>query len=291
MTSQQEVPGARRSGFAELVHAMSYEVMPFKNTERDVLEYVPTSVPLTVTVTEAKGIGATLDLAERLLGHGYRVAPHLPARQFTDDAHVADVVARLRESGFRSVFVVGGDAPKPAGRFTDAYSLLQAMDELGHPFEEVGVGGYPEGHAKIPQEALDLALKQKAPLATRILTQICFDAGTTANWAAGLAKDGIGLPIYVGMPGPVNRQKLVRISAGIGLGQSARFLQKQQSLFWRFLLPGGYNPTKLAKRLAAAAPKVDANIRGLHIFTFNELRGTEQWRQRLLASLPEKDRS
>lgn len=26
-------------------------------------------------------------------------------------------------------------------------------------------------------------------MATRILTQICFDAGTTANWAAGIADE------------------------------------------------------------------------------------------------------
>lgn len=89
------------------------------------------------------------------------------------------------------------------------------------------------------------------------------------------------------MPGPVSRQKLMRISAGIGLGQSARFLQKQQSLLWRFLLPGGYNPTKLAKQLGTAMPTT-GNIRGLHIFTFNEIRKTEAWRRELLASVSEK---
>ncbi|MCI2419252.1 methylenetetrahydrofolate reductase [Saccharopolyspora sp. K220] len=280
---------ARRSTVADLVRSMSYEVVPFNNAERDVVEHVPTTVPLTVTVTEAKGIDHTLDLTEKLLGHGYRVAPHLPARQFTDDQHVADVVVRLSDSGVKSVFVIGGDAPQPAGKFADAFSLLRSMEAAGHPFQDVGIGGYPEGHGSIPREAIDLALKQKASMATRILTQICFDADTTSRWAAGVAASGIDLPIFVGMPGPVNRQKLVRISAGIGLGQSARFLQKQQNLFWRFLLPGGYNPTKLVKRLGTAVPKTLNNIAGLHIFTFNELRGTEQWRQRLLASLETED--
>lgn len=283
-----EAAGEWRADLAGLVRSMSYEVMPFKKTEQDVLDFVPTSVPLTVTVTEAKGIDTTVGLTERLLGHGYQATPHLPARQFVDEQHVADVVARLREAGVRSVFVIGGDAPQ-AGKFPDAYSLLSAMDELAHPFTEVGIGGYPEGHGSIPQETIDLALKQKAPLATRVLTQICFDAATTVSWADGIAAAGVDLPVYVGMPGPVNRQKLMRISAGLGLGQSARFLQKQQSLFWRFLLPGGYSPARFAKRLGAQAPKSPNNIRGLHIFTFNELRGTEQWRQRMLAALSEKD--
>jgi methylenetetrahydrofolate reductase (NADPH) len=263
----------------DILRNISYEVMPFRNTEQNVVDHVPTTVPLTVTVTEAKGIDTTLDLTERLLRHGYRVSPHLPARQFVDDTHVADVVARLRDAGVRSVFVVGGDAPSPVGRFTDAFGLLQAMEKAGHPFREVGIAGYPEGHGAIPRETIDLALKQKSPMATHIVTQICFDADATSTWAAGL---GVDLPVFVGMPGPVNRQKLIRISAGLGLGQSARFLRKQQSVLWRFLLPGAYRPTKLAKRLVASVPR---NVRGLHIFTFNELRGTEQWRQQLLASI------
>ncbi|WP_198654591.1 methylenetetrahydrofolate reductase [Nocardia aurea] len=281
----------RKSNLAELVRNMSYEVMPFKKTEQDVVEHVPTEVPLTVTVTEAKGIDTTLALTERLAGHGYRVSPHLPARQFVDERHVADVIARLSDSGITSVFVIGGDAPKPAGKFGEALGLLRAMDEIGHPFDSVGIGGYPEGHAAISQSALDLALAHKSSHATRVLTQICFDADAIGAWGADIRVKGVDLPVYVGMPGPVSRQKLIRISAGIGLGQSARFLQKQQSLIWKFFMPGAYNPTKLVRRLGVAAPKTTNNIAGLHIFTFNELRGTEEWRQQMLASLGKDDRS
>lgn len=289
--AQRDVAGSRRkySSLDDLVRDISYEVMPFKSAEQTVLSEVPTTVALTVTATEVKGISATVGLAERLAGHGYTVAPHLPARQFVDESHVRDVLARLSEAGVRSVFVIGGDAPAAAGRFPDAYSLLQEIDAAGTPFEEVGIGGYPEGHAVIPQEAVDLSLKQKAPMATRVITQICFDAATTSSWAAGVADAGIDLPVYVGIPGPVSRQKLMRISASIGLGQSARFLQKQQNLMWRFLLPGGYNPTRLAKRLASATSGVHSNVRGLHIFTFNELRKTERWRRELVAQVSEED--
>src|SRR5689334_2566957 len=113
MTTQRDDAGSRRrrSLLADLVREVGYEVMPFKNTERDVLEYVPATVPLTVTVTETKGIDPTLDLTERLARHGYTVSPHLPARQFADETHLADVVARMREARVRSVLVVGGDAP------------------------------------------------------------------------------------------------------------------------------------------------------------------------------------
>lgn len=277
--------GCTGSVLAQLLNNISYEVMPLRRTAETVLACVPTSVALTITVTEARGLGATLDLAEQLRRHGYRVAPHLAARQFIDNDHVADVVARLAEADVRSIFVIGGDAPHPAGVFPDAYSLLLAMQVVGHPFEEIGIGGYPEGHATIPSDIIDLALKQKAPLATRIMTQICFDATTTSSWAARIAAEGVGLPVHVGVPGPVNRQKLIRISAGIGLGQSARFLRKQQSLVWRLLLPGGYNPTRLVRRLAVVADPSTTNLRGLHVFTFNEIAGTETWRRELLSRL------
>jgi len=132
-------------------------------------------------------------------------------------------------------------------------------------------------------------LKQKAPLATRIITQICFDASATASWAARIAAFGVGLPVLVGVPGPVSRQKLMRISARLGLGQSARFLQKQKSLLWRFLTPGGYHPRRLVRRLGDAVTRTGNNVQGLHIFTFNELAGTEAWRQEMLSSVAGAD--
>jgi len=274
---------------AELLGNISYEVVPLKSAEDAVLASVPTTIPLTVTVTEARGMEATLRLTERLTRHGYDVAPHLAARQFTDAGHVAEVVGRLRAARVRSAFVVGGDSPAPLGSLPDAYSLLQAMQAAGDSFEEIGIAGYPEGHAAIAPEAIDLSLKQKAPMATGIISQICFEPATTSQWAARIAAFGVGLPVKVGLPGPVSRQKLVRISAGLGLGQSARFLRKQQNLLWRLLLPGGYHPTRLAKRLGRAVTRTRNNIQGLHIFTFNEMAGTERWRRDLVSSLAETD--
>jgi methylenetetrahydrofolate reductase (NADPH) len=160
--------------------------------------------------------------------------------------------------------------------------LLQAFDRVGHDLKDVGIGGYPEGHGTIPDSAVERAIQDKAPYATRVVTQICFDARTTGAWAQGLVDKGVTLPVYVGMPGPVNRQKLIRISAGIGLGRSARFLRKQQGL-WRFLFPGAYDATRLARRLGGAA--LVGNLCGLHIFTFNELQGTERWRRGMRARL------
>jgi len=250
-----------------------------------VVSHVPRDVALTVTTTEAKGLDRTLDLAVRLSRHGYAVAPHLAARLVRDEAHLVDIVARLREASVDSVFVIGGDAADPAGEFPDALRLLEGLENVGHVFSSVGIGGYPEGHGHISDELIEQALELKAPHATQVITQLCFDGGTTTEWARKALARGVDLPIRVGIPGAVSRQKLVRISAGLGLGQSARFLKKQQNMLWRFFLPGGYSPNRLIERLTPGLGQPDTNLQGFHVFTFNELDRTEAWRQEWLARL------
>lgn len=270
---------------ADALRAASYEVLPFPSTEARVLAHVPTDVSPAVTTTQAKGLGPTVELAGRLVGHGYRVAPHLAALLVRDESHLSDIVAQLREAGVDRLFVVGGDAAEPAGAFPDALSLLRGLERVGHAFTSVGIAGYREGHGTIGDERIERALAQKAPYAGGVITQLCFDADTTIRWARAVRSRGVDLPIRVGVPGAISRQKLIRVSAGLGLGQSARFLKKQQRMFWRFFLPGGYSPNRLLERLTPAFGAPDNHLRGIHVFTFNELESTEAWRQRWLARL------
>jgi len=250
-----------------------------------VVEHVPRDVPLTITTTEAKGLTPTIELAERLSRHGFDATPHLAARLVRDHAHLSDLAARLRAAGVDSVFVVGGDAAEPAGTFPDALSLLAALEAGGHSFRRVGIGGYPEGHGSISTELIERALERKAPYATHVITQLCFHPSTTTAWARQVKLRGVDLPIRIGLPGAVTRQKLVRISAGLGLGQSARFLSKQHSMLWRFFLPHGYRPDRLVERLAPVLGRPGHGLQGFHLFTFNEVARTEAWRQEWLARL------
>jgi methylenetetrahydrofolate reductase (NADPH) len=264
---------------------LGYEVIPLKKTREAVLAHVPKNVPLTVTASPAKGQDATIDLAVQLVGDGYAVAPHLSAQQVIDRAHLAAIVARCREAAITSVFVVGGDRTDTPTEFRDARDLLVTLHELGHGFTDIGIAGHPGGHPSVPGEVLFAALKDKAPLATHIKTQIVFDPQVIARWAQELARHRIDLPVYAGVPGAVTRQKLLRVCGGIGIGGSAKFLQRQQSLLWRFFLPGGYNPEKIIKGLARHFGQPDNHLAGFHVFTFNDLGPTEAWRQRSLRRL------
>lgn len=272
-----------RAVLARLVNNIGYEVMPFKTAEEKVLSYVPTEVPLTITATGGKGLEPTMDASISLHGKGYTVAPHIPARMVSGPEELDSIVSRLEKAGVDRIFIIAGDAEEPAGEFHDALDLLKTLKERGHHFENIGIGGYPEGHAFFPDENIDQALQDKAPYADRMLTQICFSPEVFIRWGERLKAEGIELPIYAGMPGPVSRQKLMRISASLGLGQSASFLKKQQNMFWKFFTPSGYKPTTLIRGLVQGLDAADTNITGFHIFTFNELEAVEQWRRELLA--------
>ncbi|MFD8160870.1 methylenetetrahydrofolate reductase [Streptomyces malaysiensis] len=278
-------PRTARAAVAHVLRDATYEILPFKSAEEKVLAHVPTDVALTVTTTEAKGLGPTIDLAASLSKQGYSAAPHIAARLVRDRAHLSDIVDQLRDSGIDRLFCIGGDAAEPVGDYTDALSLLQGLRDLDHPFSSIGIGGYPEGHGSISDELIERALESKAPYADLIITQLCFDADTTIRWARKAQDRGVTLPIRVGIPGAISRQKLIRVSAGLGLGQSARFLKKQQTMFWRFFLPGGYSPNKLIQKLTSAFAEQDNNLRGFHVFTFNDLDSTEAWRKAWLARL------
>ena len=276
-----KTPQEKRA-LARLLDTIGYEVMPFKSAVSKVIADVPTEVPLTITATGGKGLEPTLSAAIELTDKGYTVAPHIPARLVSGPEELDRIVTRLEDAGVSRVFIVAGDAEQPAGVFNDALDLLQALAERGHSFSDIGIGGYPEGHALFTDEQIDTAISDKAPYADRILTQICFNSDTVLNWAARLQREGVELPIAVGMPGPVSRQKLMRISAGLGLGRSANFLKKQQNMFWRFFSPSGYTPTRLIRGLVQDLAKFDTAITGFHIFTFNDLARTEAWRRELM---------
>ena len=274
---------AKQATVAELLRRSRYEVIPLQGAEEQVLAHVPLDVTLTVTASPVKGLDHTLELAGRLAAQGYPVVPHLSARLVVDRAHLLELVARMAEMGVRDVFVVAGDADQPAGSFSGAAQLLDAMAEIGHPFEQIGITGYPESHPLIDDETTIAAMFEKARHATYIASQICFDSRVTVAWIENVWVRGTRLPIFVGIPGIVPRAKLVRVSTRIGIGESLRYLRRHGDFVTRFLQPGGFNPDKLIKGLGPVLAAPERKLAGFHIFTFNDLADTEAWRQRKLA--------
>jgi methylenetetrahydrofolate reductase (NADPH) len=270
------------SALDALLRDPRYEVLPAKGTEQAVLEWVPRGMTVTVTASPVKGLDATIDLAEKLAASGYRVVPHLAARSVTGDEHLLDIVRRLKAAGCDDVFVPGGDATHPAGPFDSALPLLERLAEMGSPFSRIGITGYPESHPKIHDDITIQAMWDKRRYASYIVSNVCFDAAQLSRWIQRIRARGVTLPLYVGLAGPAERTRLLRMAAVAGASESARFISRHPTWILRFWVPGGYSPDRLLDRAAGVVTAPDSGVVGLHLFTFNQLQQTEQWRKAAL---------
>ena len=278
-----------RSGLARvapLLRAPRYEVFPGAGTEQAILEWVPRELTVTVTASPTRGLEPTLDLATSLAGHGYTAVPHVTARLVRDDAHLADIVARLTAAGISDIFVPGGDADPPAGRFHSALELLERLAEMGRPFARVGITGYPESHPKIDDDITIQSMWDKRRHAAYLVSNLCFDPATLRRWITRVRARGVTLPLLVGLAGPVDRARLLRMATVAGVSESARFLAGHTEWFLRLGVPGGYSSQRLLDRVSGTLTDPAAAVEGLHIFTFNQLRQTEEWRRQMLALTP-----
>jgi methylenetetrahydrofolate reductase (NADH) len=269
---------------AGLLRDARFEVLPLDGIEDEVREHLSTDVKLTVTASPRRGLDATLDLTERLTAAGYVTEPHISARLVRDRGHLSEVLDRLHAGGVRDLFVLAGDAAEPAGEFPGAVELLEAMGPRRADFDAIGITGYPESHHLISDEETIRAMFAKAPMATHIVSQLCFDAATVAAWIAEVRRRGTDLPIWIGVPGPVPYAKLLRVSMKIGLGESARFLSHHRNWMSR-LVTRQFKPDRLVEELTPCAVDPAARVAGFHLYTFNEVARTERWRQAALARL------
>ncbi len=276
------------SWMSRLVRESRYEVLPTGSIEDKVLEHVPLEQGVTVTASPTKGLEATLDLTERLTGHGYLAVPHLAARMVRDRAELAEICDRLTGKGVTHVFVPGGDADTP-GEFPDALSLLEALAELGRPFPHVGITGYPESHPTINDDLTIQSMWDKRRYATHVVSNLSFDAKVVGNWVSRMRARGITMPLLLGVPGPVDRAKLLAMATRIGVGESTRFLNKNKGLFARLAAPGGFTGERFLEKCAPALSAPEALVEGLHVYTFNQVAETAAWRRDLLGRLAEAD--
>jgi methylenetetrahydrofolate reductase (NADPH) len=275
---------APAAALAAALRRPRYEILPLDGIADTVAEHVPTTARITVTASPRRGLEPTLAVSETLATEGYTVVPHLSARLVRDRGQLHEVLHRLRDAGVRELFVPAGDAAEPAGEFEGAADLLAAMAQMRESFAEIGITGYPESHHLIDDDRTIQAMFAKAPMATCIVSQICFDPATIAGWVERVRARGTTLPIWIGVPGSVDSAKLARISLKIGLGESMRFLAHHGS--WaRRLLARDFRPDGLVRALRPTLADPAANVAGFHFYTFNEVARTERWRRRTLDRL------
>lgn len=218
-------------------------------------------------------------VARHLRQAGFNPVPHISARRLTAAA-ARDFFSRLqREAAVERVLVVAGDSQAPAGPYDSSLALIESGLLPEHGVRSIGVAGYPEGHRKIPDPALDAALDGKIAAARRdgldlfMVSQFCYDGATIVEWLRRLRARGVTLPVRVGVAGPATIRALLNYGLRCGIGNSLRAVGTQAISLTRLVVQQG--PEKVVRRVALDAKGL--GIAGLHCFAFGGFAQTARW--------------
>jgi len=220
-----------------------------------------------------------------LLEKGHDVVPHFAARLVEGPEHAAKLAAWVREKGIKEVFIIGGDAEVPP-HYQYALPFMKDFLEAKPGVSTIGFGAYPDGHSTISKGDLHNSVIEKEALLKShgvkglASTQMCFDAPLILSWLKDLRAAGFTTPINLGIPGVVDRTRLMSVGVRTGVGQSLRYLKKNKASLTLMFAPGGYDPTKLLNDIAVKADEL--NVSGIHSFTFNSTADTAQWANAIL---------
>lgn len=148
---------------------------------------------------------------------------------------------------------------------------MEEVAELSGGALRMGIAVYPEGHPATAEDDLLATLRSKQDLASWCVTQLCFAPDTIRTFPARLRAEGITLPVWAGIPGPVRISRLLRLAGSIGVGQSLGFLKRSAggsnsgSVVRQLVTSASYDPAPLVEALDGAG------YAGLHLYSFNDL--------------------
>jgi len=253
--------------------SVRFEILPVGVGQEQAAELAE-RVRLTVTCSPKHGPDLTVEVGERLRSIGHEVTVHFCARMVRDRAHLDELLARMAAAGIDDAFVVGGDATEPIGPYPSAFEILPVIHEHRHRPRALGVAGYPEGHPLIDQATMDEAFRRKSEIADYVTTQLCFNPGAILRFAGQTQ-----LPVIAGVPGIVDRRRLLEVSVKVGVGPSLRYLRKQRGLRRFFRLSA--TADSLYDALAHST-----ELAGFHFYTFNRLLDTWAWELGKRSSIP-----
>ena len=254
-----------------------FEVLPLERSV-ELARELPQREQLTVTCSPRHGPDESVAIAQRLKALGHAVTVHVAARMVRDRGHLDELLEGMGHAE-ADLFLIGGDATPPLGPWSSAGELLPLISEHPQRPSEIGIAGYPEGHPLIDSETLADVLEQKSALADYITTQLCFDPEAVLAWTWETRERGVTLPVLVGLPGMVDRRRLLEMSLRIGVGPSLSFLRKQRGLR-RLLGPSRVTPDRVYDGLAPFIEDRELNIAGFHYYTFNQLADTWEWERK-----------
>jgi methylenetetrahydrofolate reductase (NADPH) len=258
-------PAPDAAGFAR---RFSLEATRPNTTEVATLAGIlPRDTPLYLTAVPTQDRHDLVAAAASVRKAGLEPVAHIAARRIGGPGLLQELLTRLRgEADMRRLLLIGGDVDTP-GAFPDALAVLQrgGLREAG--IEEIGIGGYPEGHPHIPAARLESALDEKIAVATaqglrvHIISQFSFSPERILAWLKQLRACGIGKPVKIGMAGPTSVPALLRYAKRCGVAASLRGLVSGVAGG----LVGNVGPDRIIDAIAAAGGMGDV---APHYFSF-----------------------
>jgi len=291
---------ARRSAspaLSQFIDGFSIEVMP-RTAEKieDFRAILPEGTRVYIAHIEGTPIEDLVATAKRIVGEGLPVMPHFPARMIADEAVLADWIARYQgEAGIDQALLLAGGLDKPHGKFHCSMQLLESglFDKAG--FKRLHVAGHPEGNRDIDPDGSDQnvmeALRWKQAFSARtdaemaLATQFCFEAKPVIAWVDRLQREGITLPVHIGVAGPAKLQTMIKFAMTCGVGPSLRVLQRRAKDVAKLVLP--FTPEEILTDLAIhKAQNPDFGITQVHFFPLGGIKKTAEFTNEFGAARP-----
>jgi methylenetetrahydrofolate reductase (NADPH) len=280
-------PIAAEAGLADFIDNYSIEVMPRTAAKIDDFgALLPRGTRVYIAHIDGTPIEDMVATAARLVGEGYAVMPHVPARIIASKAMLAEWIERYAGVGVQEALLLAGGVASPAGAFSSSMDLMETGLFDLHGFRRLHVAGHPEGNKDIDPDGtsveVDKALLWKQAFSERtdaemaIVTQFAFDAKPVVAWSERLRQAGVKLPIHVGIAGPAKLQTLIKYALACGVGPSVRVLQRRAMDMRKLLMP--YEPTEVLAELAAhRAANPESLIRQVHFFPLGGIKTAAEW--------------
>ena len=266
----------------------SIEVMPRTASKIESFkEILPQNTRVYIAHIEGVPIEEMLETAKRISGEGFAVMPHFPARIIKDQNTLEDWINRYQnEAGIEQALLLAGGVTNPHGDYTSSMQLVETELFEKYNFKHLHFAGHPEGNKDIDPDSsnknIDQALswkqkfKERTDINLALTTQFCFEASPVIEWADSLIKNGIDIPVHIGVAGPAKLQTLIKFSIACGVGPSLRVLQKRAKDVKKLLLP--FEPNDFLETLAEhkkANPSF--NITNVHFFPLGGINVNASW--------------
>ena len=281
------------TNFKDFISGYSIEVVPNSAAKIESFkEILPINTRVYIAHLETENIATMVATAKRINEEGFKVMPHIPARIIQNQTMLNEWISMYQnEAGVKEALLLAGGSTKPVGDYDSSMQLIESglFDKAG--FKRLHIAGHPEGSKDIDPDGgmknVSEALSWKQEFSNRtdadmaIATQFCFDADVVNKWAKNIQKDGIDIPIHIGIAGPAKLQTLLKFSVECGIGASMKILTKRAKDLTKLLLP--YKPTKMLNDLSEYKSKDPTlNIQQVHFFPIGGIKQTTDWLEEAL---------